>query len=376
MMLKRQILKSIENHLFKGDIIILYGARQVGKTTLTKEILSKFDPVEVAFFDCDLARYRNELEKNDEIQLQKLVNNKKVIVIDEAQRVENIGLTLKIIHTYFPQSQIIATGSSSFELANKINEPLTGRSKIFRLFPLSISEIRSSLDDLSLKSKLEDLLVYGSYPSVYLENQVTAQDKLNSLSGGYLYQDLLQYEEIKKPTVLEKLLRLLAFQIGSEVSFSELANKLNINTVTVQKYVDLLEKSFIIFTLPGFSRNLRNEIVKSPKIYFNDLGIRNSLIQNFNPLELRDDVGKLWENFLVIERRKFLKYQNKSANTFFWRNYQKQEIDYLEEYSGKLHGYEFKWGNKPGKAPKIFLETYQGSTYETINPENYLEFVT
>jgi uncharacterized protein len=375
-MISRELAKNIETALFKGNIIIIYGARQVGKTTLALELAKSFEKSEVGFFDCDLVRYRNELEKQDEVALQNLVRDKKIVIIDEAQRVQNIGLSLKILHTYFPKTQFIATGSSSFELANKINEPLTGRSKIFNLFPLSVSEIRGNDDDLTMQSKLNDLLVYGMYPAVYNNYKTGAEEKLENLVGGYIYQDLLQYEDIKKPYIIDKLLRLLAFQIGSEVSYSELASKLSINTVTVQKYIDLLEKSFIIFTLSGFSRNLRNEINKSPKIYFNDLGVRNALIQNFNTLEYRDDVGRLWENFLIIERKKRLEYDQFKANSYFWRNYQKQEIDYIHESGGEIKAFEFKWGNnKRTKIPNSFAQAYPSSTFEVVNKENWLDFV-
>lgn len=375
-MIQRQIFEKIINSFFKGDVIIIYGARQVGKTTLAKELCKGLDSSEVAFFDCDLIRYREELARQDEIILKTLVQGKKLVIIDEAQRVQNIGLTLKILHNYFPDTQFVATGSSSFELANKINEPLTGRSKIFKLYPLAISEIKQNLDILSLNSKLESLLVFGSYPNVYDKNRIEAEDKLKTLSGGYLYQDILQFEDIKKPQIMEKLLRLLAFQIGNEVSFSELASRLNINTVTVQKYLDLLEKSFIIFTLAGFSRNLRSEVTRSPKIYFYDLGIRNALIENFKPLGFRDDVGSLWENFLLVERIKTLEYNQISANNYFWRNYQKQEIDYVEDREGILNTFEFKWNfRKKAKLPNSFKETYPKHTFKVINQDNWVEFV-
>jgi len=375
-MIQRAIFEHVKKAFFQGNVIIIYGARQVGKTTLVKTLAEDFLPDEVAFFDCDLIRYREEFEKQDEIVLKNLVEGKKLVILDEAQRVKNIGLTLKILHNYFPQTQFIATGSSSFEMANKINEPLTGRSKIFKLYPLAISEIRQNMNALDLQSHLQNILIYGSYPAVYQKNNQMAEEKLKGLAAGYLYQDLLQYEEIKKPAIIEKLLRLLAFQVGSEVSFSELAQKLGVNTVTVQKYVDLLEKSFILISLGGFSRNLRNEIVKSPKIYFYDLGIRNALIENFNSLDFRDDLGKLWENFLIIERMKRNEYQQISSNNYFWRNYSQQEIDFIEEKDGILSCYEFKWNDrKKAKLPNSFKEAYPNHTFQFINQDNWLGFV-
>jgi predicted AAA+ superfamily ATPase len=375
-MIHRFLSNSIEKSLFKGQIILIYGARQVGKTTLVKEIISNFSENEIAFFDCDLIRYREAFSKQNEIALQSLVKDKKVVVIDEAQRVENIGLTLKILHTHFPQTQFIATGSSSFELANRISEPLTGRVKIFTLYPLSIQEIKPGLDVLSLRSNLENILVYGFYPSVYGKNKEDSTAHLNSLTGGFLYQDLLQFEDIKKPKIIDQILRLLAYQIGSEVSFSEIATKIGVSTATVIKYIDLLEKSFIVFSLSGFSKNLRNEINKSPKIYFYDLGVRNSLIQNFNTLDFRNDVGALWENFLMVERMKYIEYNNLNANTYFWRNYQRQEIDYIEEAGGVLNTYEFKWNsNKKSKLPNSFKQAYPNHTFKVINQDNWLEFV-
>jgi predicted AAA+ superfamily ATPase len=375
-MFTRVLTNQVKESLFKGLVIIIYGARQVGKTTMVKDILSYFKPDEAVYFDCDLTRYREALSTQDEIILKNLVAGKKLVVIDEAQRVENIGLTLKILHGYFPQTQFIATGSSSFELANQICEPLTGRSKIFTLYPLSILELKSQYNNLELQSHLQNILVYGLYPNVFDTDSNTAKDRLETLTGGYLYQDLLKLEEIKKPKLMDQLLRLLAFQVGSTVSFSELAQKLSVSTVTVQKYVDLLEKSFIIFSLSGFSRNLRNEIIKSPKIYFYDLGIRNSLINNLNAIELRDDIGALWENFCILERRKYLQYCQFKANTYFWRNYQNQEIDYIEERNGVLNCYEFKFNDRKNpKLPKSFAQAYANHTFEVVNNQNLIDVI-
>jgi len=375
-MLNRILTERIKNWLFKDLVLIVYGARQVGKTTMVKSILEEFKSSEVAYFDCDLTRYRESFGTQDEIILKNLVDNKSLVVIDEAQRVENIGLTLKILHNYFPQTHFIATGSSSFELANQISEPLTGRSKIFTLYPLSMLELSLKYLPLDLQSYLQNILIYGLYPNVFNTSANSAKNKLETLTGGFLYQDLLKLEDIKKPKLLEQLLRLLAFQVGSEVSFSELAQKLSVSTVTVQKYVDLLEKSFIIFSLPGFSRNLRNEIIKSPKIYFYDLGVRNSLINNFNPIDLRNDLGALWENFCILERRKYLEYQQITVNSYFWRNYQQQEIDYIEEKDGILNCFEFKWNDrKKAKLPNSFKESYPNHTFKVINQENWLEIL-
>lgn len=375
-MFNRILTSQVKESLFKGLVIIIYGARQVGKTTMVKDILNDFNSEEVAYFDCDLTRYRDAFGTQDEIVLKNLVAGKKLVVIDEAQRVENIGLTLKILHNYFPQTQFIATGSSSFELANQISEPLTGRSKIFTLYPLSSLELKKEYNLLDLQSHLQNILVYGLYPNVFDTDSNTAKDRLEALTGGYLYQDLLKLEEIKKPKLMDHLLRLLAFQVGSQVSFSELAQKLSVSTVTVQKYVDLLEKSFIVFSLPGFSRNLRNEINKSPKIYFYDLGIRNSLISNLNAIDLRDDIGALWENFCILERVKYLEYNQINANRYFWRNYQNQEIDYIEEKGGVLNCYEFKFSDrKKAKLPKSFAEAYPMHTFEVANSQNWIDII-
>jgi predicted AAA+ superfamily ATPase len=375
-MFNRILTSQVKESLFKGLVIIIYGARQVGKTTMVKDILNDFNSEEVAYFDCDLTRYREAFGTQDEIVLKNLVAGKKLVVIDEAQRVENIGLTLKILHNYFPQTQFIATGSSSFELANQISEPLTGRSKIFTLYPLSTLELKKDYNLLDLQSHLQNILVYGLYPNVFDTDSNTAKDRLEALTGGYLYQDLLKLEEIKKPKLMDHLLRLLAFQVGSQVSFSELAQKLSVSTVTVQKYVDLLEKSFIVFSLPGFSRNLRNEINKSPKIYFYDLGIRNSLISNLNAIDLRDDIGALWENFCILERVKYLEYNQINPNRYFWRNYQNQEIDYIEEKAGVLNCYEFKFSDrKKVKLPKSFAEAYPKHTFEVANSQNWIDII-
>jgi len=374
-MIKRILEKTITKELFKKKIIIIYGARQVGKTTLAKEII-KNTKKKTKYIDCDLFENRQILSSQNLSKLKKFLSPHDLIVIDEAQRVKNIGLNLKIIHDHCPEIQIIATGSSSFDLANEINEPLTGRAFDYMLPPLSLEEIKQKLDNLELMENLENLLIFGSYPDIFDENRERAEKILNSIASNYLYKDILEFERLKKPDQLLNMLQLLALQIGGEVSFSEIGGKLGLNTVTVQKYINLLEKTFVIFSLGGFSRNLRKEIRRSPKIYFWDLGIRNSLIRNFNPLNLRSDIGSLWENFCIAERMKFNLNNQRFINTYFWRNYYGQEIDYIEERGGELNAFEFKWNeNKKTKIPKMFSDTYPGSNFSFINKGNFDEFL-
>ena len=283
---------------------------------------------------------------------------------------------MKILVDEYPGLQIITTGSSSFDLSNKINEPLTGRKIEIKLFPFSLEEISKGQNELEQKRTLENFLIFGSYPENYLGNKEESIKFLKELANSYLFKDILDIVNLRKSETLIKLLRLLAFQIGSLVSFHELARQIGIDQKIVQKYLYLLEEAFIIYRLPSFGRNLRKEINKKRKIYFWDLGIRNTLINNYNNLELRNDIGALWENFLVLERTKFLEYNQKYANQYFWRTHDGKEIDYLEEFDGLLHGYEFKWKKNQFKVPKEFLETYSGSSIKLINKENFLEFLT
>ncbi len=367
--------KLVERLQQSDKILLLYGARQVGKTTLVNQILEHFEG-RILKTDGDQQDYVDVLSSRDLRKLQELVSGYDLLFIDEAQRIPNIGINLKILNDHIPKLKIIATGSSSLELANQVSEPLTGRVWTFTLFPIAVSELNSSQNRFELDRRLEEFLRFGMYPELFsIPNGDEKAIYLTTLSRSYLYMDILELGGIKHAGKIQDLLRLLAFQVGSLVSFSELGRQLGISTETVQRYVDLLEKSFVLFQLKGFSRNLRKELVKSPKIYFNDLGVRNAILENFNPLKKRSDVGALWENFLIIERRKVLSNHQLRANTFFWRTYTGAEIDYIEEHGGRLNGFEFKWSNKNVKAPSTWLNTYTEATFQYFNRDNYLDFI-
>jgi uncharacterized protein len=372
--IQRDLEKIIQKLLFKGKIITLYGAHQVGKTTLAKQILTQYQS-EKGYFDCESMNVRQLLENQEPSSLKRVFGQTKLIVLDEAQRIKNIGILLKLLHDHLPEIQIIATGSSSFDLSNKINEPLTGRGLEFNLYPFSINELSQLYTPNELETQLEKLLIYGSYPEIFNASLEDTKLLLDNLVNKYLYKDILAFESIKNASILEKLLQLLAFQIGNEVSKHELAVSLQINTKTVERYLDLLEKCFIIFSLKPLSRNLRKEITKKEKIFFYDLGIRNSLISQYNPIALRTDIGALWENFCILERLKWRQYSLSYGNTYFWRTHDQKEIDYIEDYNGVLHGYEFKWQNEKYKIPKDFIETYKNSTVTLINNKNFWDFL-
>lgn len=371
--IKRDIEKNIEDWLFKGKIIILYGARQVGKTTLAKKILKKHGHQE-DYFNCEIASVRNALEREDPTALKKFLGSGRLIVLDEAQKVNNIGLILKLLLDTYPDMQIIATGSSSFDLANKINEPLTGRALEFTLYPFSLRELKNFYKNYELEGQLENFLIYGLYPEIVKSDLKNVRQLLDNLSNKYLYQDILIFNRIKKSGLIIKLLQLLALQVGNEVSINELAINLQCSRDTITNYLDILEKAFIIFRLRAYSRNSRKEIAKKQKIYFVDLGIRNSLISRYNELSARDDVGALWENFCVIERLKKIQADNLFCQKYFWRTTDQKEIDYVEEYNDRLDGYEFKWNKTKMSAPKEFL-TYKNSRVSLINRYNYQDFL-
>ncbi len=372
-MIQRTLQSRVEASLFKGKAVIIYGARQVGKTTLIREIQKKLPDADSLYINCDEPDFRTTLTQVTSTELKALIGRKKIVFIDEAQRVKNIGLTLKLLVDNFPDRQVVATGSSSLDLSNEIVEPLTGRKYEFQLFPFSLAELSQKHSPLEINRLLDKRLVFGMYPEI-VEKPDEAGVLLKSLSASYLYKDVLQYQSLKRPELLEKLLTALALQIGSEVSYTELANLLGVNKETVGNYIQLLEKAFVIFRLSPFSRNLRSELTKLRKIYFYDTGIRNALINNLNPPPVRQDIGPLWENFMISERLKRNANEGNAANTYFWRTHQQQEIDYLEERDGALTGYEFKWKAGKGKAPKVFLEAYPGSRVEFINRQNYGDF--
>ncbi len=368
--LKREIQKKIEEKLFKEKIIIVYGARQTGKTTLIKEIIKDYP--DYLFLNCDEPDVREALGNKTSTELKYIIKEYKIIFIDEAQRVENIGLTLKLMHENFPDVQIIATGSSSFELADKIEEPLTGRSYEFFLTPFSMFEISQEYSLIELKRITEKRIIFGMYPEVV---QKQDEDILRNIAKNYLYKDVLKYQDIKKPEILEKILQALALQIGNEVSYSELSRLVGVDKKTVETYVNILEKAFIIFKLKPYSKNLRTELRKLRKIYFYDTGIRNAVINNFNNLDLRNDKGALWENFLISERVKRNFSQNKHINNYFWRTHTQKEVDYLEEVNNTLSAYEFKCNNKKKIVSKTFKEIYKDASLKIIDSNNYLDFV-
>jgi len=374
-MYPRILKKTVEQRLWKGKVIVIYGARQVGKTTLVKEIINSNKNISL-YLNCDEPDIREALTNKSSTELIRFLGEeKKLVVIDEAQRVKNIGLTLKLLIDNYPKIQIIATGSSSFELSNMVIEPLTGRKYEYYLFPLSVSELKIKHSDMELNRLLEKMMISGMYPEVFNSNKKEAQTILKTLASSTLFKDVLQFQDIRNSDILEKLLQALALQIGNEVSYTELASLLGINKITVANYIRILEQAFIIFTVSPFSRNLRNELKKMRKIYFYDLGLRNALINNFNPLNLRNDVGALWENFLISERKKRNSYNDSNVNSYFWRTHQQQEIDYIEEGNGKISAFEFKLGKGKGSEPKIFTDAYKNASYTVVNKNNWLEFV-
>jgi len=372
--IQRQLQSQIERWLFKSKIIILYGARQVGKTTLSKAILAPHGS-DGGYFNCEVQSVQASLAQREPLALKRFLGDKKIVVLDEAQQVPGIGEVLKLLADTFPELQIIATGSSSFELANRSAEPLTGRALTFELFPFSYAELSQTFSPAERRAHLDFWLRYGLYPDVAFAPEEDARTLLDNLSSRYLYKDVLEFENLKRADILVRLLQMLALQVGQLVSYHELANALKISSATVERYIDLLEKSFVVFRLPPFSRNLRNEIGKKNKIFFYDVGIRNSIIQQYQPVDLRADKGGLWENFLVAERLKHLQSQGLRPNRYFWRTLQQVEIDYLEEHDGQLSTYEFKWQGKAPKMPLAFANGYPGSTFEVVDRDNFEGFV-
>lgn len=374
-MYTRNLQSVIQERCFQGKAIILLGARQVGKTTLLKKIIQE-QQVEVLYLNCDEPQTVTALTNCNLRELQMVIGANKFVVIDEAQKVDNIGLTLKLIVDNMPDVQVIATGSSAFELRNCLNEPLTGRKYEYQMFPISSKEIYQSSGYIDLKGLLETRLIYGSYPDI-LNHANDARELLRMLTDSYLYKDILATDNLRKPDVLDKLLRALAFQVGSEVSYNELAQTVGTDSKTVERYIDLLEKCYIIFRLHGLSRNLRNELKKAKKIYFYDNGVRNAVIQQFAPLELRNDAGALWENFFISERIKRNHYQQNYCNIYFWRTKSQLEIDYIEEQNGQMTVFEMKWNPKKSNTsiPETFLNAYDVKETVVITPENYLEYL-
>jgi len=354
-------------------VIIIYGPRQSGKTTLIKYLLSEIKQ-DFEYFTGDDLYAQNIFSKN-ELELLKKVIKSDILVIDEAQKIENIGLSLKLIFDN-TQVKIITSGSASFDLSNKLSEHLTGRTKTFWLYPLAFSEVEDKYRRVSKETALEEMLKYGMYPKV--QDLTSNQDKENYLYeylNNYLYKDILSFSGVRKPKKIVDLLTLLALQIGNEVKISELSQNLSISQKAVENYLDVLEKMFVLMNLRGFSRNLRKEISKTSKYYFFDIGLRNALIRNFNPLKMRSDVGELFENWFIMEKIKAASIFERPANFYFWRTYDQQEIDLIEERAGRLYGYEVKWRKTRHKNPSDWLQAYDNSQYEIVNNENYQNFI-
>ena len=372
-MIKRELEDVILGRIGSGKAIIVLGPRQTGKTTLLQKIASETG--RYLLIDCDDSFIRNQLEGINTEGIRQLIGDHKLVFIDEAQRVKNIGLTLKIITDKFKDVQLLVSGSSSLDLMSETREPLTGRKWEYMLFPISWIELENHSGYIPSMQQLDTRIIYGMYPDV-VNNPGDEKEFLRQLSGSYLYKDILSVNGLRKPELLEKLLRAVALQLGSEVSYNELAQLLQVDKKTISSYLDLLEKAFIIFRLQPFSRNLRSEISTTRKIYFYDTGIRNSLIANFNPLNLRQDTGALWENFLIAERMKIIEYRSVWTNTYFWRTSQQQEIDYLEERDGNLFAYEFKWSPlRKEKIPRVFTNAYPSSSTMIVSRENFREFL-
>lgn len=371
--IKRRIQENIEKILFKGKVAIIYGARQVGKTTLVKEIQKKYLNDSI-YLDCDEPDIRNAFTNKTSTEIKSFLGDKKLVILDEAQRIKDIGLTLKLVVDNFPEIQIIATGSSSFDLSNEIVEPLTGRKYEFYLYPFSLEELAVVYSTLEINRTLEQRIVFGMYPEIVFSG-TESEEKLKNIARSYLFKDILQFQNIKNAEAIEKLLQAMALQIGNEVSYNELAQTAGIDKSTVASYIQIMEKAFIVFRLRPFSRNLRNELKKLRKIYFFDTGIRNALINNLNPVNLRQDTGALWENFMISERLKHNRNSNLDKNMYFWRTREGKEIDYLEEAGGKILGLEIKWGGDKFKAPKLFLESYPESEINLINRKNYRDIL-
>ena len=372
-MIQRTLQEHIEKRLFRGRAIMLTGPRRSGKTTLIKKIIEA-SLKEVLFFDGDDPTVRKVLEEPNTEELRTILGSASIIFIDEAQRIPGIGLTSKIITDQFKEKQLILSGSSAFELSGNMNEPLTGRKWSYDLLPVSWEEWQLHAGYLKAEQDLENRLVYGFYPEV-LTNPDEKQEILHELMDSYLYKDILNYAGIRKPDILQKLVRALAFQVGQEVVHKEVGDLIGLDTKTVSRYIDILEQAFVLFRLPAFSKNLRNEIKKNSKIYFFDNGIRNSVIGALQPLAVRQDIGALWENFLVSERVKQLRYQQDRRQIYFWRTTQQQEVDYVEVINGSVFGYEFKWNpRRKIRFPKTFEKTYN-ATVQGITRDNFREFV-
>lgn len=368
-------LENLKRLLSPDKVVVIYGPRRVGKTTLLNKFL-EFTKEKYLLVTGDDLTVQSYLGSQSIQKLKDFVGTSRLLVIDEAQRIENIGLNLKLIVDHIKGIKVIATGSSSFDLAKNIGEPLTGRKFILKLYPLAQMEISGVEERHETEANLETRLIYGSYPEIVTTGDNKKRELyLRETVSSYLYKDILELDGIRQSGKIVRLLQLLAFQIGKEVSYNELGTQLGMSKNTVERYLDLLEKAFVIFKLTGFSRNRRKEISKSPRYYFYDNGIRNAVISNLNPVEIRDDIGVLWENYIIMERLKRQEYLQIAANNYFWRTYDRKEIDLVEEREGNLYGYEIKWKKDGMKPPKGWLDTYNNATYEIITRNNYLDFI-
>jgi len=367
-------LEKIVPWLFQEKVIIIYGPRQVGKTTLVKEIIERYP--DSLYLNCERQQVWDLLSTRNAGRIKEYLGEVKMVVFDEAQKVPQIGQVLKLLFDTYPEIQYITTGSSSFELSNELAEPLTGRNVKFTMYPVSLTEISKTFERFRMDEMVESLIRYGSYPDIAGRPESQKMTLLDELTSDYLFRGVLKFENIRRPEILINLLRAIALQVGNEVLLRELSNLLKVAVDTVQRYIHLLEQSFVLFSLPSFSRNLRNEISRGKKIYFFDTGIRNSLLQNFSLPGNRTDMGLLWENFCMMERIKFNQATGRKVNMYFWRTYQQKEIDLLEESEGRLDAFEFKWsGNTKTKLPSDFMKVYPESTFHLVTRENYQEFL-
>jgi predicted AAA+ superfamily ATPase len=372
--IKRYLKKELSAWLFQGKVLIVYGARQVGKTTLVQELIAEHTAS--LYMNCERQHVWELLSSGNLERIRQYIGDATLVVFDEAQKIKEIGSVLKLLIDTYPEIQYIATGSSSFDLSNALAEPLTGRNLTFLMYPVALSELAEEKDLIIIDEMLEGILLYGSYPDIVYRSEAQKRVLLDQLTSDYLFRDVLSFERIRKPEILVNLLKAIALQIGHEVSMRELSCLLKISVETVQRYLQLLEQSFVLFSLGSFSRNLRNEITKGRKYFFYDLGIRNNIIQNYAPLSVRNDVGSLWENYCIIERIKRNKAMGFRPNQYFWRTYQQQEIDYLEEYDGQIRAWEFKWNPAKGKkVPVTFRQAYPECEVAVVTRESYHSFL-
>jgi len=375
MNITRAITRKIQDKLTSGKVLVILGARRTGKTCLIREIIKQTN-IPYLMLNGEDFRVAAQLENKGIEEYRQRVGNKKLLIIDEAQKIKNIGKILKLMIDEIEGLTILATGSSAFDISQKLGEPLTGRNISYNLFPIAQCELSETENKIETASNLEQRLIFGTYPELLnLPDFVSKQEYLSELVNSYLLKDILELDSIKNASKILNILRLLAFQTGSEVSFSEIAQKVALSRNTVERYIDLLEKTFIIFKVGGYSRNLRKEVTKNSKYYFVDNGIRNAVISNFNTPELRNDIGQLWENYIISERVKYLSYNKTPHNSFFWRTYDQQEIDWIEERDGKLFAYEIKYSRSGTKIPKAWKEAYPESEFNVITKDNYLDFV-